>query len=235
MLSSILFDAGNTLFFPDLSRTLAPLAAAGFSASREQLYAAERFAKKRLDAARGTNMTVREIGQSVDHDYWRVYYTHLTQALGAPIELVPACIASTRRSDHWTRVLPGTQEVLRTLRGRGLRLGVISNSDGGIANALRSAGLGDEFFDSYTDSGNVGVEKPDPAIFRMAVESLGTLPEACLCVGDTYSVDFVGAQNAGLHAILMDPAGVYRDDPYGRMESLEELPELLSSFPEPSR
>jgi len=231
MLSSILFDAGNTLVFPDLSRTLAPLAAAGFSASQEQLYAAERFAKKRLD----TTMAERQPGQAVDHDYWRVFYTHLTQALGAPTELLPACIAATRRSDHWTRVLPGTQDVLRTLRGRGLRLGVISNSDGGIADALRAAGLGDEFFESYTDSGNVGVEKPDPAIFRIAVESLRTLPEACLCVGDTYSVDFVGAQNAGLHAILMDPAAVYRDDPYRRMESLEELAGLLSSFPEPSR
>jgi len=219
MLSCILFDAGNTLVFPDLSRTLAPLAAAGFSASQEQLYAAERFAKKRLDAA----MAVRQPGQSVDHDYWSVYYTQLTQALGAPASLVPACVASTRRSDHWTRVLPGTPELLRTLLGRGLRLGVISNSDGGIAKALRGAGLGDEFFESYTDSGNVGAEKPDPAIFRIAVESFGARPEDCLCVGDTYSVDFVGARAAGLRAILMDPAGVYRDDPYPRLESLEEL------------
>jgi putative hydrolase of the HAD superfamily len=231
MLVSILFDAGNTLFFPDLSRTLAPLAAAGFSASQEQLYAAERFAKKRLDA----DMAVRQAGQPVDHDYWSVYYTHVTQALGAPSDLVPACVASTRRSDHWTRVLPGTQELLRTLLGRGLRLGVISNSDGGIARALRAAGLGDDFFASYTDSGNVGVEKPDPAIFRIAVESLGTRAEDCVCVGDTYSVDFVGARAAGLRAILMDPAGVYRDDPHPRVESLEELiapdpPELLRTI-----
>ena len=223
MLSSILFDAGNTLFFPDLTRTLAPLAAAGFAASREQLYAAERFAKKRLDTA----MAEWQPGQPVDHDYWNVYYRQLTHALGAPTELVPACVASTRRSDHWTRVIPGTQDVLRTLRDRGLRLGVISNSDGGIAEALRGAGLGDEFFQSYTDSGKVGVEKPDPAIFRIAVESLGTPPEDCLCVGDTYSVDFVGALRAGLRAILMDPAAVYRDDPHPRMESLEELLEVL--------
>ncbi len=219
MLSSILFDAGNTLIFPDLSRTLAPLAAAGFSASQEQLYTAERFAKKRLDAA----MATRQAGQSIDHDYWSVYYTQLTQALGAPADLVPACVVSTRRSGHWTRVLPGTPELLRALQGRGLRLGVISNSDGGIADALRNVGLGDEFFASYTDSGKVGVEKPDPAIFRIALDSLGTLPEQCLCVGDTYSVDFVGASRAGLRAILMDPAGVYRDDSHPRVESLEEL------------
>jgi HAD superfamily hydrolase (TIGR01509 family) len=219
MLSSILFDAGNTLVFPDLSRTLAPLAAAGFAASQEELYAAERFAKKRLDAA----MAARQPDQSVDHDYWSVYYTQLTEALGAPAGLVPACVAATRRSDHWTRVIPGTAELLRALQSRGLRLGVISNSDGRIADALRSAGLGDEFFQSYTDSGNVGVEKPDPAIFRMAVEALGKRPEDCLYVGDTYSVDFAGASRAGLRAILMDPAGVYRDDPHPRVESLEEL------------
>jgi HAD superfamily hydrolase (TIGR01509 family) len=219
MLTSILFDAGNTLFFPDLSRTLAPLTAAGFSPSQEQLYAAERFAKKRLDAA----MSSWQPGQKVDHDYWNVYYTHVTQAIGAPAELVPACVASTRRSVHWSRVLPATRELLATLRDRGLRLGVISNSDGGIADALRACGLGDEFFQSYTDSGKVGVEKPDPAIFRIAVESLGVRPEECLCVGDTYSVDFAGAVRAGLQAILMDPAGVYRDDPYPRVEALQQL------------
>src|SRR5258708_6831445 len=73
MLSCIFFDAGNTLVFPDLSKTLAPLMAAGYAATQEQLYAAERFAKKRLDLA----MHQREPGQSVDHDYSRVYYTQL--------------------------------------------------------------------------------------------------------------------------------------------------------------
>jgi HAD superfamily hydrolase (TIGR01509 family) len=223
MLSSILFDAGNTLIFPDLSRTLAPLAAAGFAASQEQLHAAERVAKKRLDAA----MAVRQPGQSVDHDYWQVYYTQLTRQLGAPQELAPACVASTRRSDHWRRVLPGTRELLHDLRRRGFRLGVISNSDGGIATALRNAGLGDEFFESYTDSGNVGIEKPDPAIFRIAVDALGTTPAECLYIGDTYSVDFVGACGAGLSAILMDPAAVYVDDPHPRVTALPEILPLL--------
>ncbi|SRR5579871_5795073 len=226
MLAGILFDAGNTLFFPDLARTLAPLAAAGFSASQEQLYAAERFAKKRLDAA----MAHWQPGQRVDADYWRVYYTHLTAAINAPESLVPECIASTQASGNWTRVAPGTREFLASLRDRGLRLGVISNSDGGIDKALRAAGLGDEFFSSYTDSGNVGVEKPDPAIFRIAVSSLGVRPEACLCVGDTYSVDFVGARAAGLHAILMDPARVYVDDPHPRIESVPDITAFLEQL-----
>src|SRR5438876_2681239 len=102
MLSSIFFDAGNTLIFPDLSKTLAPLLAAGCTPDATHLYAAEQFAKKQLDAA----MSARQPGQSVDHDFWRVYYQRLAEILklDASPEMLDACVAATRRSQHWTRL-----------------------------------------------------------------------------------------------------------------------------------
>ena len=222
MLSSVFFDAGNTLVLADNSKTLAPLLAAGFQPSQEQLYAAERFAKKRLDAL----MAARQPGESVDGGYWDMYYTHLIRQLNAPAELIAPSIASTRRAESWCRLAPGAREVLLELRRRGLHLGVISNSDGHIEDALRGAGIGD-CFDSFTDSGNVGVEKPDPRIFQIALASLGATPEESIFAGDTYSVDYQGAWAAGMGAILVDPAGVYRDDEYPRAETLAELLTML--------
>ncbi len=111
----IFFDAGNTLVFPDLSRTLAPLEAAGFRAAQEQLYAAERAAKRLLDAAQQRRSAVL----SVDRDFWTIYYQHLLQSLGAPEELCADLVAATRRSGHWSRVQPGTRAVLEALRSAG--------------------------------------------------------------------------------------------------------------------
>jgi FMN phosphatase YigB (HAD superfamily) len=48
-------------------------------------------------------------------------------------------------------------------------------------------------------------------------------PADCLYVGDVYSVDYVGARNAGMQAVLFDVAGAYRDRKFPRVESLVEL------------
>ena len=218
MIRFLFFDAGNTLVFPDHARTLAPLAAAGFRPTTDQLYSAERAAKRRLDAAYRNAKSL----SSVDQDFWSTYYRHLLESLGAPAALGPELVAATQRSDHWRRVRPGTRQVLEKLRAGGRRLGVIANSDGHIEDALRAAGLGD-CFESFTDSGLVGSEKPDPGIFRAALESLDARAEESLYVGDIYSVDYLGATGVGMSAVLLDVAGTYREDALPRLESLEEL------------
>jgi len=59
------------------------------------------------------------------------------------------------------------------------------------------------------DSAVVGVEKPDPRIFRLALAQAGVPPSAAVYVGDLYSVDVVGARRAGLDAVLLDPRGYW--------------------------
>ena len=61
----------------------------------------------------------------------------------------------------------------------------------------------------------VGVEKPDPRIFHLALERAGVAAAEAVYVGDLYSVDVVGARAAGLSAILMDPGACWgsRDCP----------------------
>lgn len=220
----LFFDAGNTLVFADLERTLAPLAGLGLRPAQEQLYAAERAAKKRLDAARAANPEDR----SVDQQVWDNYYAHLLEDLGAPDPVLRAAlVAATRQSAHWSRVRPGTRAALERLARR-FRLGVIANSDGHIAELLHRVGLGD-CFASFTDSTLAGFEKPDARIFRAALDSLAARPEESLFVGDIYSVDYMGAQSVGMGAVLMDVAGTYRDTGLPRVESLEELERRLAS------
>jgi putative hydrolase of the HAD superfamily len=55
------------------------------------------------------------------------------------------------------------------------------------------------------DSSEVGVEKPDPRIFRLALERAGLAPDEAVYVGDIYSIDVLGARAAGMGAVLLDP------------------------------
>jgi len=104
---------------------------------------------------------------------------------------------------------------------------VISNADGRIAQLLAGCGIAD-CFRTITDSGLVGHEKPHPVIFQTALASLDARPEESLYVGDVYSVDYRGATRAGMEAVLFDVCGAYREKGLPRVESLEELSEMLS-------
>ena len=222
MLTTIFFDAGNTLVFANLDRTLAALHARGIRPEREQLHAAERQAKTELDRANTAST------RYTDRQYWDTYHGFLLRSLGIDDpELHEALVAACRTSGNWNVVRPGTREVLLQL-ARQYRLGVISNSDGGMENLLRSCGLG-ECFLGYTDSGRVGCEKPHPAIFQAALRQLSAHPENSLYVGDVYSVDYVGATRAGMQAMLFDASGTYRESGLPRVESLEELRDKIGS------
>ena len=64
-------------------------------------------------------------------------------------------------------------------------------------------------FHTICDSCVEGVEKPDPRFFRIALERAGAAAESTMHVGDLYHVDVVGARNAGLRPMLLDPHGLY--------------------------
>ena len=216
-LTTIFFDAGNTLIFPDLARTLAPLQNAGLEATRGQLHAAERAAKQRRDREAAAGNTAL-----ADQDYWIIYYSALLDALGHPdLELRSALVREARRSQNWDCVLPNTRESLLDLKQH-FSLGVISNSDGHIAELIQRLGLGD-CFDAVIDSSVVGHEKPDIRIFQSAISALGAEAATSMYVGDIYSVDYLGAAAAGMQAVLFDVCGAYRDTGLLRVESMREL------------
>jgi len=142
-------------------------------------------------------------------------------------EVLRAAMALHQERHLWTVVDPAAPAVLARLRDARLRLGVVSNSDGRVAEALDGAGLG-EYFEIVVDSAAVGVEKPDPRIFRPALDHLALPAASAVYVGDRYEVDVVGARRAGLEAVLLTPAGgPSPPGPCRTVPTLEALAELL--------
>jgi HAD superfamily hydrolase (TIGR01509 family) len=217
---ALFFDVGNTLLFPNRQRMLGPLHQREMFPSEELLYEVERQTKREFDSLLETNV-------SIDHGFWHIYYSRLLEQLGLADEAVCAdLVARTRISANWCDIRLDTREILERLKQR-YRLAVISNADGRIADVLGRCAIAD-LFETITDSGVVGKEKPHPAIFEAALHSLDVSAEESVYIGDVYSVDYVGARRSGIGAILFDVAGAYRDRALPRVESLSELERHLA-------
>lgn len=91
----------------------------------------------------------------------------------------------------------------RLRAARRIKLGLLSNANRGWTERFRARGVAD-FFDDVVVSADVGLAKPDPAIFRLAAERLGVVPEACLMIDDQ-AQHVEGARAAGLRAHLHEP------------------------------
>jgi putative hydrolase of the HAD superfamily len=162
----------------------------------------------------------------VDRGFWWTFHTYLLQQLNSEDEAVrDTLVENTQNSANWDQILPGTRDALERLRQQ-YAIAVISNADGKIDAVLQRCGIVD-CFASITDSGKVGHEKPHPAIFEAALREMKADPTQSLYVGDVYSVDYVGATNAGMQAVLFDVAGAYRDLEFPRVESLTGLEQWL--------
>jgi len=214
----IFFDVGNTLLFPNRPRMLAPLPP-DRHLTLEHWQALERRTKQEFDAG-------MRVGK-VDHGFWWTFHTHLLKELGALDDKVRnTLVENTQDSANWDQILPGTREALERIR-RDYRIAVISNADGRIDAVLRRCGIAD-CFETITDSGIVGHEKPHPEVFQVALRAMSAEAAESLYVGDVYSVDYIGARNAGMDAVLFDVAGAYRGRDFPRVESLGELEVWLS-------
>jgi FMN hydrolase / 5-amino-6-(5-phospho-D-ribitylamino)uracil phosphatase len=91
--------------------------------------------------------------------------------------------------------------VLREL-GERYRLGVVSNFYGNLEAVCQDAGLA-SLFSVLVDSYWVGAEKPDPAIFRVALAALGASPETTVLIGDSLRRDGEGARRTGMRFIWL--------------------------------
>jgi HAD superfamily hydrolase (TIGR01509 family) len=221
----IFFDVGNTLLFPNRARILAPLPQ-NRHPTLDAWQALERRTKQEFDMGM--------IGGKVDHSFWWTFHTYLLQGVTALDDarnealdngVRDALIENTQNSANWDQILPGTRDALERIRQEHATA-VISNSDGKIDAVLRRCGIAD-CFQSITDSGNVGYEKPHPAIFEAALREMTAEPADSLYVGDLHSVDYVGARKVGMQAVVFDVAGAYREREFPRLESLAGLEDWL--------
>jgi pyrimidine 5'-nucleotidase len=151
-------------------------------------------------------------------------FRRLLDAVGAPAgESAPAAVAALYRDAYRTvrRAVGGAAALLEAIALRA-RIAVVSNNLlEEQQDKLRTCGL-DPFVDALIVSEEAGVSKPDPAIFRIALDRLNASPAEAVMVGDSWKADIVGARAAGVRAIWFNPSGAAA--PAG--EAIEELRSL---------
>jgi putative hydrolase of the HAD superfamily len=130
----------------------------------------------------------------------------------------------------WRRPIAGMIELCRDLRGAGVPVGVVSNSEGRLAELIDEIGWAGDFA-VVADSGRLGVEKPDPAIFLWAAERLGVPAGSIAHVGDSWGADVEGACRAGMAAIWFRPR-MAREAPPGveRASDAAEVRAVLAGW-----
>ena len=131
------------------------------------------------------------------------------------------------------KVFRDVRPALRALRAAGYRLAVVSNWEPSLAQTLERIGIS-HYFEAVVTSSVEGVWKPDPGLFRIALERLDTRAEATVSVGDHLERDFESARGVGLQAVLLDR---FDDHPEitPRVRTLTELPSLFPPrVPQPS-
>ena len=223
-MKAILFDAANTLVWLDHPFIAQVLREHGVETTEEALLDAEHDAKPLMDElARAQGGDAKERG--------RAYFAAIFRQVGVPEarfdDITRRLFARHAERGLWRSVRARTGEALDELRRLGYRLGVVSNGEGRVEALLDEVGLLPRF-DLVIDSGVVGLEKPDPRIFRMALERMGVEPHEAAHVGDIYEIDVLGARAAGMRAFLVDPRMRQDGADCERVAGLHELPQRLA-------
>jgi putative hydrolase of the HAD superfamily len=227
---AICFDAGDTLIFDDPSRyerAAQALSILGISYRESELapilrevdvYAVRRYA---VEAAND------------DADMFRDCVELLLSSLGLEcggdairrVSVAYSSITPTRR------LLPGAVELLKALRLRGFKIGIVSDWEADLPSVFDSLGC-TNLINAFAISDVVGVHKPAPALFQDALDQLKVTANEVIHVGDYYELDVEGARCVGMHPILFDLKGLYEgvalDVPV--VASFSNLANLLNSL-----
>ena len=214
-IKTLFLDVGNTLVSMDFEWIQYKLQQHGMVFSVEKLQRAEAVARTII------SNELNRLKSTETEDTFRFYIittlrnllpssnTEETVIESLCSELLPVFKKRNQAQRLWSRVLPGIPEALDRLQTAGLQLVAVSNADGTVEKSLSVLGLR-RYFDAVIDSHVVGFEKPDSRVFYHAISVSGADPKSTLHVGDIYAVDIVGANAAGIYAVLLDPYEVWK-------------------------
>jgi HAD superfamily hydrolase (TIGR01509 family) len=205
-------DAGNTIIFLDHARLEAIAREAGHDVAAATLIDCEGRAKRALGGD-GALVEVAWPGRAAPGAAgWGVMLGTLFALAGVPREALPNLLerlwANHVRHNLYSKVPDGFEDAMALVRARGVKVAVVSNSEGMLEPLFEKLGIRG-CFDAVVDSAKVGVEKPDPRIFAIACDRTRTTAARALHLGDTMATDIVGARRAGMRAALVDPFGHY--------------------------
>jgi putative hydrolase of the HAD superfamily len=229
----VFFDAGDTLLgphpsFPELFSQVC--AERGYDVPSELVVRVQNeLAPQLIDLAEDTGVDNPSFSREASNKFWGYLYKRFLEALD--IEDADLAQALLHRFSTGSSYML-FDDVLPTLRGmhaQGYRLGLISNFEQWLEERLIELEVG-QLFDVSVISGFVMIEKPDPAIYELALERAQVEPGKAVHVGDSMSMDVEPARSVGIHPVLLDRRGRYPDSEVLRIESLEELPGVVANL-----
>ena len=143
-------------------------------------------------------------------------FRRLARFCGTEIPIDVAAAFSRQYRSHYQelrRTVPGVRRVLERLQGRTI-LGVVTNNEVAEQEEKLDHFRLRSLVDFMIVSAGVGVSKPDPGIFRLALAKAGALPEETVMIGDSWRSDIVGACNAGIRPVWFNRFHLSRPDPW---------------------
>ncbi len=213
-LEAVLFDAGLTLIHAASPASLVAgeaIAAHGVAASPEEIERAMSEAEMHIQArwlARewwASAQLVRELFVEAYRIGLRVL-----RAVGnddrLAARLADAVYDNYQHARHWD-LYADVRPTLEALHAASVRMGVVSDWGPGLEALVLELDLGN-YVTAIVVSSRLGIAKPDPRVFQMALARIRADPSASIYVGDTYVKDVLGARAAGLTPVLLDRAGV---------------------------
>ncbi|HIJ17239.1 MAG TPA: HAD-IA family hydrolase [Thermoplasmata archaeon] len=226
---AVLFDAGGVLW--DLKPSPEDLFADalrkhGVAFDRVRLREAMNRADRLLDDEFAT------LDGSDESGFWRSYDGIVLEELGAGFDV--SIFAGELRSEFREAVtkvenwvpFPDATPALEAVRRKGLRTGMVSNATELARRVLRNLDM-EKHFDFIVISDEVGVRKPHPKIFGIALELAGTVPSRTVFLGDKPATDIVGATRAGLRGVLVDRRDTFPDSRFDRIRNLDAIRHIL--------
>jgi putative hydrolase of the HAD superfamily len=227
---AVFFDAGETLLhpypsFPDL--LAAALRQEGYQADREIVrerlhLVSERFAAAARDGELWSTSPERS------RAFWTEIYRELLDAMGLhwSDELAARLYATFTDVSNY-RLFDDVVVCLERLRADGYELGLISNFEEWLEMLLERLDV-TRFFEVRVISGVEGVEKPDPRIFRLALDRAGVPAGESVYVGDNPAFDVEPARAVGMLGVLLDRRERFPEAEGIRITSLTQLHDVLA-------
>jgi putative hydrolase of the HAD superfamily len=217
---AVSLDVGGVLVVPDHGVLGDALAVAGIAHDRSRFGVGHYLAMAALD---------RALSAAEDFSDYLPAFVAAVAVPDADRARAVSVLERALRPPVFCQPVPGSRQGLAALRDAGLRLAVTSNSDGTVADQLRrhewlqvGEGPGVPVV-AISDSGLLGVAKPDPRAFEATATALAVAPERVLHVGDSVHYDVDGAAAAGMQAVHMDPFGLCSHAGHAHVRSLGEV------------
>lgn len=174
-----------------------------------------------------------EVFGGLSNEYWIFYAERTLTVFGCSTDQARslAPLIAQRMGEEYSpldHVPPEVHQTLQALKQAGMRLAVVSNRSNPFDEQLSKLELS-QYFEFAIAAGVIALWKPDAGIFLHSVKQLGVRPEETMYVGDNYFADVIGAQNAGLRPVLIDPEGIFEGatDCIGHCAVIKDMCELL--------